>query len=421
MKNYLFQLLLFTLFSTGIAAQPPVTAIYGTGGIYTYTVNPGYTAIVTIECWGGGGSGGGGGVTNVARGGGGGGAYAKTTGISLVAGNYTVTVGAGGIAPVALGTGQAGVNSSFTTLVIAQGGRGGANGGGAGGTVAACTGVTKFAGGRGGNRQSAATAGGGGGGSANTGSNGGNGVNGAGGIGGNGGAGSGAGGKGGNTGAVSLNGIAPGGGGAGKGNLAATSGNGADGRVIVFVNTVLAIKINYLNGEKNNGFNTLNWQASCSSDKAIFEIERSADGRNFTLINTITATQQQCLQPFTYVDNTNITGTVFYRIKSVDVDGNAAYSAIIKLGSQQKEIRLTGVLPNPVGNQAQLNITAIKKDKVELSIITMEGKLVQRKTVQLQSGSSIINLNVENLQKGVYFINGVFGDGQTGSVKFVKL
>ena len=186
------------------------------------------------------------------------------------------------------------------------------------------------------------------------------------------------------------------------------------------INKPLPIAIQYFNAAKGNGYNTLNWQASCSSDKAVFEIERSTDGRNFATINTVTATQAECAQSVSYVDNTILTGAVFYRIKTVDVDGKAAYSVIIKLGGTQSDIKLAGILPNPVMNTAQLNIVTAKKDYVNLSIVSMEGKLVHRSTVQLQAGSSIISLDVTNLQKGLYIIKGVFADGEASSIKFVK-
>jgi hypothetical protein len=424
LKKYFSVVILFVIFYQFIRAQP-VSQTFSTAGTFSgasgYVVPAGYSAIVTIEAWGGGGSGGGGAAANNSRTGGGGGAYARITGQILPAGNYTITVGAGGVSPAASGAGQNGGASSFTTLVVAAGGTAGSanNPGGAGGTVAASTGTTKFAGGSGGNRQNNG-AGGGGGGSATATANGGNGGNGAAGIGGVGGTGTGAGGNGGNTLAVSANGTAPGGGGGGKGALAATSGNGAAGRVVVTVTTVLAIQFNYFNVSKVNGVNTLNWLASCSSSLAVFEVERSADGRNFAAINTITATQARCAEPFTYADNNNTPGTVYYRIKSIDVDGVIKYSATIKLSDLPKNKQLAFIFPNPVNDVAQLNINSVKKDRVELSVTSLEGKLIQRRMVDLQAGISIISLGVANLQKGVYIVKGIFSDGQSSTLKFVK-
>jgi len=79
-----------------------------------------------------------------------------------------------------------------------------------------------------------------------------------------------------------------------------------------------------------------------------------------------------------------------------------------------------GVVPNPVINAAQLNITTAQKDKIDLSIVSLEGKVVSRSTVSVQSGSSLVSLDVANLATGTYFIKGVFSDGQVSTVKFVK-
>ncbi len=183
---------------------------------------------------------------------------------------------------------------------------------------------------------------------------------------------------------------------------------------------VLPIKFSYVNAAKSNGYNTVNWKAACSSSEVDFTVERSTDGRNFNAINTFTASQLRCAQPFDYVDNNNLTGTVFYRIKSVEITGTITYSNIVKVTDQQKDMLLVGVSPNPVINQAQLNISTAKKDMVDLVIISMEGKIVQRSSVQLHAGTSIINLDIASLRKGVYMIKGTFSNGQTSSIKFTR-
>ncbi len=183
---------------------------------------------------------------------------------------------------------------------------------------------------------------------------------------------------------------------------------------------VLPIKFSYVNAAKSNGYNTVNWKAACSSSEVDFTVERATDGRNFNAINTFTASQLRCAQPFDYVDNNNLTGTVFYRIKSVEITGTITYSNIVKVTDQQKDMLLVGISPNPVINQAQLHISTTKKDMVDLIIVSMEGKIVQRSSVQLQAGTSIINLDLASLQKGVYMIKGTFSNGQTSTIKFTR-
>ena len=183
---------------------------------------------------------------------------------------------------------------------------------------------------------------------------------------------------------------------------------------------ILPIKVNYFNAAKGNGYNTLNWSAESTSESATFDIERSADGKNFTAISTIFAGRLDMLQPFSYIDNSNLTGTVYYRIKIIDFNGKVTYSSVVRIAAAVNDMKLVAVLPNPVSNTAQLNVVSAKKDNVQLSVVSMTGQLVQRSTVQLQSGSSIINLDVANLQSGMYTIKGTFSDGTVSTVKFVK-
>ncbi len=183
----------------------------------------------------------------------------------------------------------------------------------------------------------------------------------------------------------------------------------------------LPVKVYYFNGARGNGYNSLYWNAECTSDQVTFDVERSADGKNFASISSITATQQRCLLPFDYADNSVSTGsTLYYRIKITDLNGKISYTSVIRLAAAKSDMQLVNVLPNPVINTAVLNITSTKKEPLQLWVVSMDGKLVQRSTVQLQPGTSIINLDVAQLQSGVYTIKGTFGDGQTSAVKFVK-
>lgn len=114
--------------SSTSASKPPTRQLVTATG--TYTTPSGCLAIL-VECVGGGGAGGGtpattgtGNGQNAAAGGGGGGAYAASL-IASPAASYSVTVGAAGVAVSGAGGGNGG-NSSFGSLVIAEGGQGAA-------------------------------------------------------------------------------------------------------------------------------------------------------------------------------------------------------------------------------------------------------------------------------------------------------
>ena len=60
------------------------------------------------------------------------------------------------------------------------------------------------------------------------------------------------------------------------------------------------------------------------------------------------------------------------------------------------------------------------KDVVDIAIISVDGKVVYRSSVQLQPGTSVVNIDIANLPAGMYMIKGMFSDGQTNTIKFTK-
>ena len=396
--SVLFLSFFFILIAKSVIAQPTNQTFNSSG---TYTIPIGYTTTLTIQAWGGGAGGG----TNSgnAKGGGGGGAYASIT-TTLTAGNYTVTVGVGGT------VGNAGGNSSFTSLVIAAGGSSTSTStGGVGGTTAASTGTTLFAGGNGGNGASTTgvRGGGGGGGSANISSNGGNGSNGvAGGVGtgGNGGSGTGTGGRGADDNGTpnATDGVSPGSGGGGRGN----SGNsrlGAAGQVIVTVTSVLPVKFGEFNVYEKQPGVQIDWSTYSENNVDRFEVQRSSDGRTFSTIGQVSARNLNIQSNYNWFDVAPLHNINYYRIKSIDIDGKTGFTSIIKINFN-KTITGFNLYPNPVLNkQLSLQASNLEKGEYVMFVSNSTGQQVYRKNISLNGGAitQVIQLPA-SLQSGIY-------------------
>jgi hypothetical protein len=83
-------------------------------------------------------------------------------------------------------------------------------------------------------------------------------------------------------------------------------------------------------------------------------------------------------------------------------------SAIAGVHEFQKNItstlQLFNIFPNPAKNQAQLNYFAPSSYLAKAKVINLEGKLLKEWPVNLQEGYGSINLNIEGLVKGQYFL-----------------
>jgi len=70
-----------------------------------------------------------------------------------------------------------------------------------------------------------------------------------------------------------------------------------------------------------------------------------------------------------------------------------------------KTLQLYNVFPNPAKTAAQLNYYSPDKLSAKAKIISVEGKTIKEWPVTLQEGFGEINLNIEGLSKGQYFIH----------------
>ncbi len=187
-------------------------------------------------------------------------------------------------------------------------------------------------------------------------------------------------------------------------------------------NNPLPITINYFTGTKNNGKHLLNWKVTCiSTPSATLEIERSNDGRSYTSMYSIFATNIRCAQPFDYTDNQPLAGVNYYRLKMTDVDGKITYSTTVALLNAITGFDMISIAPNPVvTDNFKLNVTSATASKMDITILDMQGRLLSRQTVQLIAGFNNIPVNAANLSAGTYILYGSVGDDKSRVMRFVK-
>jgi hypothetical protein len=149
-------------------------------------------------------------------------------------------------------------------------------------------------------------------------------------------------------------------------------------------------------------------------------LERSADGRIFYPVHSITATALRCLQPFNYTDGSPKAGINYYRLKTVDIDGRGTNSNILAILNKEKGFDIVSVMPNPVKDIAVLSVASATASKMEIVITDISGKQVSKQTVSLIAGSNQVPLDFKNLSNGAYQVTGYTLDGQAKTLQFIK-
>jgi glucose/arabinose dehydrogenase len=174
--------------------------------------------------------------------------------------------------------------------------------------------------------------------------------------------------------------------------------------------TLVTLPVNLVSfeGELQGGSTLLDWKTSSEQQVSHFVIERSLNGSTFEDIGTVAAT-----------GNSSTAVVIYYRLKIVDADGNVKYSDIINvsLASIAGKVVIT---PNPTGRVAKVTLTAANAGLAKWSIVDNAGRVVLQGNGQVQEGNNTININVEKLAAGLYYLN-VSGPGIAEKVKLQKL
>lgn len=151
---------------------------------------------------------------------------------------------------------------------------------------------------------------------------------------------------------------------------------------------------------------TLRWATSEEFNASHFEIEKSNDAQVFRKLGSVKAENQRASYIFNDVEEQK--GTIYYRLKMIDLDGTFGYSRILSLNHGTVEDIF--IAPNPVLDRVHVyGKSSFSGSKV--TIMDLKGHVIKN-TLWPTNGS----LSVEELSTGTYLLK--FDNGQV--LKFVK-
>ena len=89
---------------------------------------------------------------------------------------------------------------------------------------------------------------------------------------------------------------------------------------------ILPVKVSSFNAEKKAGAVYLRWKSATEDKNGYYEIERSINGKNFTVISKVKMIASG--HSYEVVDYDNLQTNAYYRIKSINADNNFEYSTV---------------------------------------------------------------------------------------------
>jgi hypothetical protein len=149
----------------------------------------------------------------------------------------------------------------------------------------------------------------------------------------------------------------------------------------------LPIELLSFSGNCDGKATTLKWSTATETNNDFFTIERSIDGINYELLDTLDGAGNSLqILNYSFIDVTPFVGTSYYRLKQTDFDGQFEYSEIIAVQCEN-EILEVKVYPNPVTNELTIEMPG-NNESVNFEIINSmgaviyNGSFIQKTTIQ---------------------------------------
>lgn len=188
--------------------------------------------------------------------------------------------------------------------------------------------------------------------------------------------------------------------------------------------SVLPVKFTSFNAVKKNDNAALNWAVeneTVSVDH--YEIERSLNGTTFNKINSfLKSNNLNNGNTYNYLDQNISTlksnGIIYYRIKQIDIDGRFVYSEIRKVKTSEMS-SFIAVYPNPVKDITSLQIDTQTNMQVQFSLLSNDGRMIQKNTIQAVKGINMENISMKNFAAGNYLLKVEMGNN-VQTLKIIK-
>jgi hypothetical protein len=157
------------------------------------------------------------------------------------------------------------------------------------------------------------------------------------------------------------------------------------------------------------------WDVADEVDVREYQLEKSLNGVSFNTVGTVQAKTGTVV--YGTIDQTSKAAQVFYRVKSVDIDGKVKYSGIIRFKDNTSFTSDLKVYPSPARTQITLQHDKLDT-KARITISTIDGRIL--KMVTPGQGFSNTMMDISNLSSGMYVIKVDNGNGKIETTTFVK-
>ena len=152
-----------------------------------------------------------------------------------------------------------------------------------------------------------------------------------------------------------------------------------------------AVTLSNFSVQKQQGLAQLQWDVPQEAGLTNYVIERSEDGKTYSVAGIVSATNSQ---HYSFTDGQQLNSHNYYRLKMEKKDGGCCYSYVVSIDLDA----LVRITPNPVLSTQTLRIQNLDNIEIQLTLYLSDGQKYRTYTV---APGGIIE--VANLPKGFIF------------------
>jgi hypothetical protein len=188
--------------------------------------------------------------------------------------------------------------------------------------------------------------------------------------------------------------------------------------LIIKGDAVLPVELTAFTATATDKGTALAWATASEENNRAFEVQRSANGRDFETIATVAgAGTTYEAQNYNYLDAQPLNGVNYYRLKQVDFDGSFELHRVVAVLFATKG-NAVAVLPTEVTTQFDLVFGEALTTDAQVQIYNFGGQLLHSETVA--AGNQRQTIDAAALAAGIYVVR-VQNNGVSTAVRFVKL
>ena len=192
--------------------------------------------------------------------------------------------------------------------------------------------------------------------------------------------------------------------------------------IALTLNVPLPVTLSSFSGSKEGSVDFLTWATSQELNNSHFNLQHSTDGISFSTIARINSKGEQgnssTILDYSYTNMSPVSGHNYYRLEQVDIDGHATIeSKVIDL--ERTSGNVIRLFPNPAMNILNVTVNTEKTQNTRVKVLDMNGRTIKTVQAQTSAGSQTIQVDINDLSVGSYFIQ-VFENGALSFTDKIK-